>query len=582
MSRRLAIFGMVWLLAAVSGIRPAAAQDAPFPYKEVTDAAGIQGPRLGNEKITGQAWGDYDRDGWIDLYLTDFGSDKKPAANRLYHNNGDGTFSLSPLSSQVALTAAQSGGAVWADYNNDGYLDLYVVNWGANNLFRNDAGQGFSDVTAEAGVGDAANGKSASWGDYDNDGFLDLYVANWSCTPRCGRPVEGDQDVLYHNNGDGTFSDVHSLLSDQIAGAGFIASFVDYDNDNDLDIYLVNDEFVHAVGNALWRNDGAGCGGWCFTDVSKEAKADQKVMGMGLAVGDYDNDLDQDFYFSNVGPATLLQNQGDGTFSDVAEAAGVRMPEGIGWGTVFFDYDNDGLLDLYMAQMVETDGGVGYNPLFHNNGDGTFTNLAEASGASDPGKTIGVSSADYDNDGFIDIIIGDYDEGYKLFHNTLGESEAAGAWFALRLEGAAGVNRDAIGAKVFVTDSAGVVRMQQLNNGTGLGGNSGHSTGSHLHFETRFKGIPIDPARLIDLANGDALLDVVVAKYAPLPLATLGMLVSRLGIGVPQWWYTMWLPILSLAIMLRAIGLWWRGGQPAADNPELPTSPAVRDEERAP
>jgi len=471
--RRAALNGAALLLALLVTRPEARAQSTPPPFEEVTDAAGIQGPRIGNEKITGQAWGDYDRDGRIDLYLTDFGAPNKPGANRLYHNNGDGTFSLSPLAGQVALETAKSGGAVWADYNNDGFLDLYVVNWGANNLFRNDGGQGFSDVTAEAGVGDDANGKSASWGDYDNDGLLDLYVANWSCTPNCGRPMEGDQDRLYHNNGDGTFSNVTSLLTGQVDGAGFIASFVDYDNDNDLDIYLVNDEFVYAVGNALWRNDGAGCGGWCFTDVSKAAKADQKVMGMGLAVGDYDNDLDQDFYFSNVGPSTLLQNQGDGTFADVAEAAGVRTPEAIGWGTVFFDYDNDGWQDLYMAQMVETDGGVGVNPLFHNNGDGTFTNLAEASGASDPGKTIGVSTADYDADGFVDLIIGNFDEGYKLYRNTLGDSGAGGNWVALTLDGGQTVNRDAIGAKLFVTDSEGVVRMQQLNNGTGLGGNSG-------------------------------------------------------------------------------------------------------------
>jgi hypothetical protein len=154
----------------------------------------------------------------------------------------------------------------------------------------------------------------------------------------------------------------------------------------------------------------------------------------------------------NVGPDPA-ENQGDGKFANKAEA-GVRLIE-IGWGTIFLDYDNDGRLDLYMAQMVETDGGVGYNPLFHNNGDGTFTNLAEASGAADPGKTIGVSAADYDADGYLDLIIGDYDEGYKLFRNTLGDGDAGGNWFALRLDGATAVNRDAVGAKVFVTDSTG-------------------------------------------------------------------------------------------------------------------------------
>lgn len=469
---------VVCLLAIAA---PAFAQTAPanpVPFVDVTDAAGIQGPRLGNERITGQAWADYDGDGWVDLYLTDFGTAQKPAANRLYRNNRDGTFSLSPLAGQVALETAGSGGAVWADYNNDGWPDLYVTNWGANHLFRNDGGQGFTDVTEVAAVGDAANGKSASWGDFDGDGFLDLFVTNWSCTPKCGRPVEGDQDRLYRNNGDGTFTDFTRMLSGKTAGAGFIAGFVDYDNDNDLDIYLVNDEFVHAVGNALWRNDGPGCGGWCFTDVSAEAGADQKVMGMGLAVGDYDNDLDFDFFFSNVGPSTLLQNQGDGTFHNVAPAAGVDTPKAIGWGTVFFDYDNDGRLDLYLAQMTRTDGGVGFNPLFHNNGDGTFTDLGDSSGAANPGKSIGVSTADFDRDGYMDLIVGNFDEGYRLYRNTLGDAGEGNNWFALKLAGDGPVNRDAVGAKVFITGSDGLVQVRQVTNSTGLGGNSA----LELHF----------------------------------------------------------------------------------------------------
>ena len=467
--------GIILLLAvflSAAGSMSAQEDAAHPPFEEVTVATGIAGPRTGNEKITGQAWGDYDRDGWVDLYLTDFGFPLKPGPNRLLRNNGDGTFSPSPLAEPLALADVRSSSAVWADYNNDGWLDLYVVNWGANQLFRNEAGQGFTDVTTEAGVGDITNGKTASWGDYDNDGFLDLYVANWSCTPNCGRPSEGDNDNLYHNNGDGTFTDVTLLLSHQTWGAGFIAGFVDFDDDGDLDIYLVNDEFLNPVGNALWRNDGAGCGGWCFADVSQAAGADQRVMGMGLAVGDPDNDLDFDFYFSNVGPMTLLMNQGDGKFINKAEEAGVRLSEAIGWGTVFLDYDNDGWQDLYLAQMVETDGGVGINPLFHNNGDGTFTNLAENSGAGDPGKTIGVSTADYDRDGYVDLIIGNYDEGYKLFRNTLGDQGAGGNWIAVRPTGAGSVNRDAIGAKVYVTADDGLVQMRQLMTGTGLGGNS--------------------------------------------------------------------------------------------------------------
>lgn len=527
---------------------PARAQEqpAPLPFEEVTAAAGIDAPRQGNERMTGQAWADYDGDGWPDLYLTDFG-----APNKLYRNNGDGTFALSPLAEQVALPEASSNGAVWADYNNDGWPDLYVANWGANVLFRNDAGQGFTDVTAEAGVGDTTNGKSASWGDYDNDGFLDLYVANWSCTPRCGRPIEGDKDAFYHNNGDGTFTNVTALLSRQVNGAGFLASFVDYDSDGDLDIYLINDEFVHAVGNALWRNDGPGCDGWCFSDVSAEAGADQKVMGMGLAVADYDNDLDLDFYFSNVGPMTLLQNQG-GTFTDEAVAAGVQLPEAIGWGTLFFDYDNDGRPDLYLAQMTETDGGVGFNPLFHNNGDGTFRNLGEASGAADPGKTIGLATADYDLDGDLDLVIGNFDEGYKLFRNTLADSGRAGNWLSLRLVGDGAVNRDAIGAIVYLTDSDGRTQMQQVNNGTGLGGNSDlalhfglgeatvaearvvwpngrEQTSSDLHTNARYQwNIEADPI-LLSAAPSGAIPGWLV------PTAIVALVLGLLALLIWQW-----------------------------------------------
>ena len=281
------------------------AQQDETIFVDVSAAAGIVNNRVGNEKVIGQAWGDYNNDGWPDLYVTDHAG-----PNTLYHNVGNGTFTVSALSTTVALTASYSSGATFVDYDNDGWRDLYVVNWGANVLYRNVEGTAFVDVTTEAGVGNNGNGKSASWGDYDQDGFVDLYVANWNCYPKCGRPSIGDIDRLYHNNGDGTFTNVTNLLSGKTAGSGFVASFTDYDNDGDLDIYLVNDEFINPVGNGLWRNDGPGCDGWCFTEVSADVGANTQVMGMGLATADYDNDGDQDFYFSNAGPMTLLQNHG--------------------------------------------------------------------------------------------------------------------------------------------------------------------------------------------------------------------------------------------------------------------------------
>jgi cytochrome c peroxidase len=566
-TKRLAPFpGLIlWLLAALALAAvltgPVAAQSEPSnppPFVEVTAAAGIQAPRVGNERITGQAWADYDGDGWLDLYITDFGTPQKPGVNRLYRNNGDGTFSLSPLAEQVALAEAKSGGAVWADYNNDGWSDLYVTNWGANTLFRNDGGQGFTDVTVAAGVGDIANGKTASWGDFDSDGFLDLYVANWSCTPSCGRPVTGDQDRLYRSNGDGTFSDMTRMLSSQTAGAGFIAGFVDFDNDGDLDIYLVNDEFVNPVGNALWRNDGPGCDGWCFTEVSKEAGANQRVMGMGLGIGDINNDLHFDLFFTNVGPSTLLLNQGDGTFVNGAVEAGVNTPKAIGWGTVIFDFDNDGWQDIYLAQMTRTDGGVGFNPLFRNNGDGTFTDLAEGSGVGDPGKSIGVSVADFDRDGYLDLIVGNFDEGYRLYRNTLGDSALGGNWFALNLSGDGPVNRDAVGARVFLTGSDDLVQMRQVTNSTGLGGNSA----LELHFGLGTA--EVESVRVVWLDGHEEVFDGLATNarytlaYGGEPVLVDGL--ARATIILPDWWT--W-AVGGLAAIVLAGGMiliaWHRG-----------------------
>ncbi|MEZ4645024.1 MAG: FG-GAP-like repeat-containing protein [Chloroflexota bacterium] len=437
-------------------------------FEDVSRQAGIVNNRVASlDMAVGQAWGDYDNDGWIDLYVTD-----PDGPNTLYHNNGNGTFAVSPLTDPVKLAQAYSGGATFADYDNDGWRDLLVVNWGVNNLFHNEEGQRFVDVTRQAGIVDDKNSKSASWGDFDNDGFVDLYVANWSCYPKCGRSLDGDSDRLYHNNGDGTFTDVSDYLGGSLNGAGFIASFVDYDNDRDLDIYLVNDEFINPVGNKLWRNDGPGCIGWCFTQIATEAGADSKLFGMGLAVGDYNNDGNVDFYFSNVGPMELLQNQGDGTFAEVAAAAGVQTPADIGWGAIFFDYNNDGWRDLYLA-VADTANhrDIAANKLFVNNADGTFTPISCENEAADVRPSLSAAYADYDHDGWLDLVVGNMDEGYRLYQNQNGRSNN-NHWLSLELTGAGPVNRDAVGTRVYLTTPDGLTQMQDVINGFGLGGGS--------------------------------------------------------------------------------------------------------------
>jgi hypothetical protein len=470
----------------------------PEPFVDVSLEAGIAATHRGewdqfNPQFTsgylgiGQAWGDYDNDGWIDLYVTGNTDD-----NVLYQNNGDGTFRISEFSEQVSAPGILSGGTVWADYDNDGWLDLYVVNYGPNNLYHNQQGQGFVDVAQQVGIHHTGKGTSATWGDYDKDGNLDLYVGNWSCYPECGEPGEQEntlaQDVLYRNNGDGSFTDVsHLLRYEKLLGSAFAVSFVDYDNDADVDIYVANDMLKNPIGNVLWRNDGPGCDGWCWTDASVEARADIHTYAMGLAVGDYNNDLTQDFYFTNiVNPMTLLQNQGDGTFTDATRGSGVGIgpSPAVGWGTAFFDYNNDGWLDLFVAstQFVESKSrgpGGAYlppealldpfpNALFQNNGDGTFSDAAPPRWGWDRHATMGIAYADYDNDGWVDFVLGNWNEGYALYRNTAAESEDH-HWLTLRLVGAGSVNRDAVGSRVFVTTADGRTQMQEVICGSGLG-----------------------------------------------------------------------------------------------------------------
>ncbi|MEZ4706109.1 MAG: FG-GAP-like repeat-containing protein [Caldilineaceae bacterium] len=503
--------GLMLLASLIPAAQPASAQplsqDAPAAdFVDVSQAAGItavhqaswdeyseERPFTDGYLAVGQAWSDYDNDGWVDLYVT---GNEEP--NVLYHNQRNGTFAVSPLAESVSLPDVLSGGAVWADFDNDGWRDLYVLVHGANVLFHNEQGQGFTDVTAQAGVGDVGKGTTAAWGDYDGDSFLDLYVANWSCFPKCD-PVDFTQaqDRLYHNNGDGTFADVSNLLTyDKLLGSAFSASFVDYDNDGDADLYVVNDKVQNPIGNVLWRNDGADkegdCGGWCWTDVSAEMGADAIVHGMGLALGDYDNDQDIDFYFTNmVEPNVLLRNQGaDGFVDETADAGFVNEPTNtVGWGTAFFDYDNDGWLDLYYAatefiKFNDLQGPLGMmfpfaSRIFHNQGDGQFQDATPADWVDNPRPGMGFAYADYDRDGRVDFVSGQWNQGYHLYRNQTDEDGAVGNnWLTIRLIGGGPVSRDAVGARVFVTRTDGRKLMQEVQIGSALG--AGNDTALHF------------------------------------------------------------------------------------------------------
>ena len=443
----------------------------PGGYEEVSALVGIDVTHQSDDMFSakGAAWADVDGDGRLDVFLT-----SQFAANTLLLQGDAGVFeAVGTGEAPFALPEVLSTGAVFVDYDNDGRSDLHVLGRGPNTLLRNLGDQEWDDVSSASGLGDPGYGQTAAWADYDADGFIDVYVVNYA---------SDHPDRLFRNNGDGSFVDVSAVLDESLrALRGFSATFFDYDLDGDVDLYVVNDKHD---GNTLWRNEGAGCGGWCFSDVSSETGAGVEMESMGIAVGDYDNDGDQDVFVTNRGPMVLLRNEtstGQPGFTEVAAEAGALVDDPrwgqYGWGTQFLDYDNDGWLDLYV-----TLGRVGVGPsrpnvLLRNLGDGTFERLRDAGGAEDPRRSQGLAVADYDEDGWVDLLVANADEPYALFHNT----GQGGRWLEVQLEGdGTSTARDALGAKVFVTDDEGRVQLREVIAGTSLG--AGSSLRQHFGF----------------------------------------------------------------------------------------------------
>jgi len=333
-------------------------------FDNVAEAAGVDNKDIGTGTWQGTSavYGDYDNDGDLDVYVAIDVMPPDPDAilpafNALYRNNGDGTFT--DVTQEAGVQANENGsvGAVWVDYNNDNYLDLYVVNLGITNFLYKNSGDGtFTDVTKEAGVEggvDAAgSGLGAIFFDADNDGDQDLYVVN-GFGPLC---------FFYLNNGDGTFKDVTQKANVGNPGDPSGAAVGDYDNDGDMDIYVVN----YFVPNVLYQNRGDGT----FEDVAKEAKVGVEAPGMSATFADFDNDGHLDIYVVNKGPNVLYQNNGNETFTDITANAGVTAELGSN-AAAAGDYDNDGFIDIYVANSGPAGSKKGEpNILYRNNGNG--------------------------------------------------------------------------------------------------------------------------------------------------------------------------------------------------------------------
>ena len=459
---------------------PAEAQE-PLIFRDATEASGIlfnhialPNNQRGMGMNTGAAWLDFDRDSDLDLYIT-----QGVGSNALYRNNGDGTFTNIADSLGASDPSHIGAGVAVGDYNNDGWPDLFLANANLDVLLENQEGKRFVDVTDKVGIldEDIGRGTSASWGDFNNDGFLDLYVTHHF---NLFGQVGTQYDRLYMNNQGQSFTDVsHWLGLDALDGHGFIGTWTDFDNDNDLDLFVVNDcgfsDIFHT--SKLFRNDGSSeTGEWRFTDVSEAVGADHCQNGMGIAVGDYDRDGMQEYFYTNIGERTLLLHYESHSFYNTAERAGV-FAERPGnrdlwtWGANFFDYDLDGWLDLYVAAgtlwlqtPVEEDPQP--NLLFRNNGDGTFENVTDRSGVNTPKRSRTPVYADYDQDGDVDLyLVNSNQEGY-LFENR---SNNSNHFLIVDLEGVVS-NRDGIGSKLKLTTPDGISQYWETRSGSSLGG----------------------------------------------------------------------------------------------------------------
>jgi hypothetical protein len=439
---------------------------------------------------SGVAWIDFDNDGFPDLY---FVNGAPGAANALYHNNKDGTFTDVTRQAGVAADGTGKGvyktGVAVGDFDNNGYLDLYVTAFGPNILYRNNGDGTFTDVTSAAGVagGAAEWSTSTAFFDFDRDGNLDLYVVNYldyrlDDNPYCGlrkagyrmycHPTifDGSADRLFHNNGNGTFTDVSRQAGiANPAGKGLGVTFCDFDRDGDTDVYVAND----TVRNFLYRNNGDGT----FLDVAYGAGVGfdpngKPQAGMGTDCADVDGNGFPDIFVTNFSEElnTLYQNRGDGIFEDVSAKAGLGsgyLP--LGFGTKMFDFDNDGDLDIHVTNGHVIDNVKLYQPnltyaqkdLLYENLGGRFRDVSDQSGPALQVERIGrgLAVADFDNDGNLDVVISSLGQRPVLLRN---EGVRSGNWITIRAKGRKG-NSFGLGATVKLETSVGQ-QIREINN----------------------------------------------------------------------------------------------------------------------
>jgi hypothetical protein len=486
--------------AAPSPARPA----GPIEFRDVTKQAGIHfkhnSGAFGKKNLpetmgSGVCVLDYDNDGWQDILFVnsmDWPGHRGAAKTypALYHNNKDGTFTDVTREAGLAVESYGLGCAV-ADYDNDGFADIYLTTVGSNHLFRNLGNGKFADVTLKAGVADPGFSTSAVWFDYDNDGKLDLFVTHyidWSiakdqyctldnknksyCTPQT---YKGESSTLFHNKGDGTFENVtkRAGLRDPTSKSLGVA-MLDYDGDGWMDLFVAND----TEPNKLYRNNHNGT----FTDVGVQvgvafSESGRVRAGMGVDAGDFDGSGWQSLVIGNFTneSMSLYRNDGSGLFVDEEISSGIRQMslQALTFGCFFFDYDLDGRLDIFAANGHVSDDISVVQPtlkyaqpaiLFHNSGNRKFEDASAKVGPAlqQPVVARGAAYLDYDNDGDLDLVITANNGPARLLRNEYANQNDM---LRVKLVGTRS-NRDGIGAKVTLTTSAGARLLRMVKTGS--------------------------------------------------------------------------------------------------------------------
>jgi hypothetical protein len=511
---------LTWACGLFRGSAPQAVDDrsapqGPITFRDVTGETAIHfihtdgssGQRYIMESVAaGLALFDYDGDGYVDVYFLNGAplrgtKAEVPPTNALYRNEGGWKFTDVTEKAGVGDTGFGLGVAA-ADYDNDGDQDLFLNNYGPNVLYRNNGDGTFTDVTEEAGVrGGHRVGAGACFLDIDADGHLDLYVANYVqftydthvvhfedgfpeyMTPRA---YPAEPDLLYRNNGNGTFTDVsmESGIAEQ-AGTGMGMVCADYDKDNDTDVFVLND----VAGNFFFENDGSGR----FEEVGLPIRAAYNVSGetlasMGVDCGDYDNDGWLDFFMTSYQGEmpVLYKNMGNGLVKDVTSLAGAgdgAYPY-VNWGIGLVDFDNDGDRDLFLAcghlqdKIHLYDDTTAYrvrNVLLMNTGEGKYVNVSDACGDGllPEFSSRGAGFDDLDNDGDVDVVVLNSRQQPTILRN---ESENQNHWIQIRLRGVS-ANRDGVGAQVTVV-AGDLTQIDEVHSGRGY---QSH-WGTRLHF----------------------------------------------------------------------------------------------------